>query len=110
MSELSEPRGPVVLREKPTTELVDRPAYALHEDDGNREAYEAAADWVRFYGGEVKYVDHEGFLVTHAEDEDRYHEWFTAPALITYWPEHNQFTQYGYSMHQNYVADISVPE
>lgn len=106
---MSEIRGPVILREKPRTELADRPAYLLHEDNDDRESYEAAADWVRFYGGTVKYVDHEGLLIASYDEDGCYHEWIEAPALITYWPEHNEFSTYGTGMTEHYVAELEAP-
>lgn len=103
-------RGPVILREKPRQQLIDRPAYAL-PDGAELEDYRALADWIRFRGGDVKHVDADGVLVA-SRDEDAditYAEWITAPALVVH-DEYNQFGTYGYSMHEHYVVEPSVDD
>lgn len=97
----------MILREKPKDQLVDHAAYALTED-ATLADYQACADWVRFYGGVVKYVDEDGLLVTagHGDDGHRYVEWISAPALVVHTPEFgDEFSNFGHSMHEYYLIE-----
>ena len=109
-----EVRGPVILREKPYKELVDRQAYAL-PPDCDLDDYEGAAAWVKFNGGEVKHVDDEGLLVVSRyidEDGDEvgiyYHEWIEENSLIVFDSQIHEFTVYGHSMAHHYVVEPSA--
>lgn len=98
-------RGPIVLREKPRTELVDLPAYALPADSTDADFFGAAA-WVTQRGGQVKCCDSEGLLVVSTyPDGDRYHEWVGGGSLLTHNAETNEFTVYGHSMADHYLAE-----
>ena len=100
-----EPCGPMILREKPRTSLVDRLAFAIPED-ASAEDIASAADWIKFYGGVVKYADRDGLLVTSGDPDDLYHEWITTASLIVL-DEHGQFTEgcYGIGMADHYLIE-----
>jgi hypothetical protein len=96
-------RGSIVLKEKPRTDLVDLPAYALPEDSTDGDFFGAAA-WVTQRGGQVKCCDSEGLLVVSTyPDGGRYHEWVGDDSLLIHDTETNEFTVYGHSMADHYV-------
>lgn len=99
-----EPRGPVILCEKPRSQLVDREAYALPRDATKADFF-GAAEWVERRGGQVKVCDAEGLLVVSTyTDGDRYHEWVGPDSLLMHDESTNEFTVYGHSMTDHYLA------